>query len=276
MRNPGKADQIQMNTPHLTATIRLIALAGSISLFASANGHAAFANLPSPTNETPGVMLDANTAGLTGTVLAVIDSSFIDNALPTPFAQGVLRSFVVDRGGGLLDFYYQVVNTTPVPMIADPDEQFYRLKTTGGFDPSLIVSVAQTNSLAGLVAGVGSGFVPGSYTTGAALKPATTSDRDVGTTGSVGFDFPVQPPVPFVDDPKNIAPGQKSSFLVVRTNSSVFGQVEARVSGAATSSAATFAAIPEPSSFIFGIALLGACFGRGPKTLRRPGQSAVA
>ena len=266
MRNPSQAkSKINMNIPPLNTTIRVLALAGSLSLLSTATSQAAFANLPSPTNETPGVTLDANTLGLAGTVLAVLDSNFVDNALPTPFAQGTLRTIVVDRDPSAavaLDFYYQLINTTPIPTVADPDQQFYRLKTTGGFNTSLIIGAGQTNDLSGLTAGVGSGFVPGSYTTGATLKPATTADRDVGTVGSVGFDFPVQPPLPFVDDPKNIAPGQRSSFLVVRTNSSVFGQVEARISGGATSFATTFAAIPEPSSAIFGLALLGTSFVR--------------
>lgn len=271
MRKPSQI-KILMTIQTMSTTIRILALASSLSLLATSSSRAAFANLPSPTNETPGVLLDANTLGLTGTVLAVLDSNFVDNALPTPFAQGTLRTIVVDRDPSAavaLDFYYQLVNTTPIPTVADPDQQFYRLKTTGGFAPSLIVGVGQTNDLSGLTAGLGSGFVPGSYTTGATLKPATTADRDVGTVGSVAFDFPVQPPLPFTDDARNIAPGQRSSFLVVRTNSTVFGQLEARVSGGATSFATTFAAIPEPSSVVFGIALLGTCFGRGAKMLRR-------
>ena len=258
-----------MNPQKITKTVRSLALAGGLSLFATATGHAAFANLPSPTNEFPGVTRDANTTGLTGTVLSVVNSPFVDNALPTPFAQGNLRSFVVDRGAGLLDFYYQLVNTTAPSTFADPDQQFFRLKTTGGFDPSLIISVGQTNNISGLTAGAGSGFSAGSYTTGAALKPAATGDRDVGTIGSVGFDFPVQPPLPFIDDPKNIAPGQASSFLVVRTSSMSYGQVQAAISGAATSFATTIAAVPEPSSILFGLALLGSCLSRRARIAHR-------
>ena len=253
----------------ITNTVRLLALAGGLSLFATATGHAAFADLPSPTAEFPGVLLDANTTGLTGTVLSVMDSPFTDNALPDPFAQGTLRSFVVDRGAGMLDFYYQLVNTSPVGEVALPDSDFYRLKTTGSFDQSLVISIAQTNDLSGLTAGAGSGFVAGSFTTGAFLKPATTGDRDVGTIGSIGFDFPAQPPIPFIDDPKNIGPGQSSAFFVVRTNSTSFAQVEARISGAATSFATTFTAVPEPGSILFGLALIGSCLGRSARIARR-------
>ena len=250
-------------------TVRISTLAGSILLAGAASSLAAFNGLPSPTNETPGVLLDPNTVGLTGTVLAVHDSPFVDSALPTPFASGVLRSFVVDRdptAGVALDYYYQLVNTSPVGIVPDPDQDFFRLKTTGGFDPSLLVSVAQTTSLSGLVAGVGSGFNAGAYTV-AALKPATTADRDVGTVGSVGFDFPVQPPVPFTDDPRNIAAGQTSSFLVVRTNSSSYGLVETRISGASTSFTTAFAAVPEPSSALFGLALFGTALSRRRKSV---------
>ena len=163
-------------------------------------------------------------------------------------------------------------HVTGVPTVSPDDvadQEFFRMKTTGGFNPSLIVSVGQTDNLTGLVAGAGSNFVPGSYTVGATLKPALTADRDVATVGSVGFDFPTHPPDAFVGDPKNVAPGQSSSFLVVRTSSTVFGQVAAAVSGAGTSFAATFAAIPEPGTAVFGLAMLGMCFTRGAKAVRQ-------
>jgi len=233
---------------NLSSVWRSLALA--MIVVASTTAQAAFRPLPSPTPETPGVALDLNTLGLTGTVLATLDSPFVDNAVPTPFAQGTLRSLVVDRGGGLLDVYYQLVNTSPPP--PDLVSEFYRLKTIGGFDPSLLLSVAQTNSLSGLVAGAGSGFVAGNYVTGGALQPASTADRDVGTIGSVGFDFPFQRPA-FIGDANNVQAGESSSFLVVRTNASQFGSVRVSISGAATSFANSFAvttAIPEPGTCV--------------------------
>ncbi len=250
-----------------TKSVQILALSGGLSVFLVATSFGAFNNLPSPTNETPGVVLDPNTLGLTGTVLAVNDSNFVDNAFPTSFAQGTLRSFVVDRDAGpgvALDFYYQLINTTGGPV--DIDKEFYRLKTTGGFDPSLVVSVAQTTSLSGLIAGVGSGFVAGSYTA-TGLKAAATADRDVATLGSVGFDFPIQPPIPFTGDVHNIGVGEASSFLVVRTNSAGYGLVETAVSGSATAFPTAFAAIPEPSSVLFGFALIGTAMTRRRKQL---------
>jgi len=239
----------------ITSMFPLFAIASALSLLLTETSQAAFTALPSPTAEFPGVSLGPVQATGGGTVLATLDTAFADNAMPTPFATGTLRSFVVDRGGGLLDFYYQLVNTTRQP---DFTSEFFRMKTTGGFNPSLVLSVGQTDSLAGLVAGAGSGFVAGNYTTGVSLQPAETADRDVATLGSVGFDFPMQPPPAFIGDPMNIEAGETSTFLVVRTNSRSYGNVNMVIDGAGTSVAASFAAVPEPGSMIFGLALLGA------------------
>jgi hypothetical protein len=236
----------------------LVSLVSAISLLVAASSQAAFTSLPSPTPEFPGVPLGANQATGGGTVLATLNSSFVDNAMPTSFASGILRSFVVDRGGGLLDFYYQLINTSAPP--PDMLSEFFRMKTLGGFDPSLVLSVGQTDSLAGLVAGSGSGFVAGSYTTGAGLQAAATADRDVATLGSVGFDFPTQPPPAFIGDPNNVEQGESSTFLVVRTNSKSYGNVQMTIDGAGTSFANTFAPVPEPGSMIFGLAVLGITF----------------
>ena len=249
-----------MNTPKPnTVTFRVAALVGAFSLIALSTSQAAFVGLPSPTPETPGVALGGLTTIGVGTVVAFQSQAFVDNALPTPFATGRLNSFVVDRGGGLLDFYYQVVNTSPGP---DPfgDADFYRFKTTGGFTEAghqvNPVQVAQTNSLVGLTTGAFAAQIAG-LTQGAGLQAAQTADRDLGTPGSVGFDFPIQPPIPFTGDVNNVNFGESSSFLVVRTNSTQFGVVEGRVSGSATSFSSTFAAVPEPSSVLFGLAMFG-------------------
>lgn len=226
----------------------------AVALALTARIQAALVELPSPTPATPGVALDLFTGQLSGTVLATMSSSFADNALPNPFATGTLYSLVVDRGGGLLDFYYQLVNTTDVPT-DDPDDttEFYRLKTTGGFGTSLVISVGQTDSLSGLVAG-NSDFDANQYRPGD--KPAATADRDVATVGSVGFYFPVQPPQPFIGDAANIAPDQASAYLVVRTDATQYGLVNVRINGAATAEAMAFAPtpVPEPASLAIGVA----------------------
>lgn len=225
-----------------------LAFALAIFLASSQKGIADLVNLSSPTPETPGVAMDPFTGQFTGTVLATLNSPFVDNALPTPFATGTLYSLVVDRGGGLLDFYYQLVNTTDVPTDeADETTEFFRIKTTGGFGTNLVISVAQTDSLSGLVAG-NSDFDSNQYRAGD--KPAATADRDVATVGSIGFSFPVQPPLPFIGDPANIAPDQASAYLVVRTDATQYGLVNVRISGAATSETMAFApaSVPEPST----------------------------
>ena len=208
--------------------------------------------LPPNTPETPGASLPSDTAGvLSGTVLAVLDSPFTDNAQP-PFATGVLRSFVVDRDptpAVALDFVYQLVNTSTGTR--DVTHEFFRFTTIRGFDAGAL-EVANTNSLSGLVAGAGSGFVIGSYMQGAALKPAATADRDAVTPGSVGFDFPTQPPLPSIDDPRNIGQGEASSFLVVRTGNTTFATVPTQISGAATSTPNALAPLaPTGSIFVW-------------------------
>ena len=249
------------NKNPITTTVRAAALVGAFSLIALSSTQAAFTPLPFGTPETPGVPLGAPMLGATGKVIAFNPQSFVDNAQPTPFASGILNSFVVDRGGGLLDFYYQVVNTSTGP---DPfgDADLYRLKTLAGFDPvqnSQLVSgllVGQTNTLTGLdtsmfpaVAGL---------TQGAGLQAAATADQSVGTIGSVGFDFPTQPPLPFTGNPNDVNFGESSSFLIVRTNSTVFGAIQSAISGSATAfPVGTFAAVPEPSSVLFGLAMFG-------------------
>ncbi len=211
----------------------------------------AFVTLPSPTPEVPGVLLDPNTTGLAGTVVG-----FMDDALPTPFASGTLRTIVVDRdptAGVALDFYYQLVNSSPGP---DPmgDADFFRFKTTGGFSNTQVpgvdpVAVAQTTTLAGLVGGT-SGINFGSYAQGGALQTAMTADRDVGSPGSVGFDFPNHPA--FTGSPNNVNFGQSSAFLVVRTNAANFVATQSAVSGSSTAFPITFAptANAGPANFV--------------------------
>ena len=240
-----------MNNPKvLTTTFKVATFAVAFSLIASAS-QAAFVSLPSPTPEVPGALLGGLTSTGGGTVLAFRDSAFTN-----AFTSGTLRSFVVDRdptAAVALDFYYQVVNTTPVPDMGD--EQIFRVKTVGGFDSTANpVFVAQTDVLTGLLAGA-SGINLGSFTT-SGLKPARTADRDEGSPSSVGFEFPVAPGG-ILPDPANIASLQNSTFLVVRTNSSSFVNAIAQVSSADTSLVSTFAAVPEPSSILFGLGMFG-------------------
>lgn len=221
--------------------------------------------LPSPTPETPGIPLGGYTTGFTGTVVAFQQTSFVDNVRPIPFARGIFNSFVVDRGGGLLDFYYQLVNTS------DPDPfgfaDFFRFDIVAGYNqlqnPFLLsgILVAQTNSLAGLntfafpaIAGL---------TQGAGLQAAATADRDVGTFGNVGFSFPTQPPIPSIGNPNNVNVDETSAFLVVRTISPTYAVAQSRVSGFGTATIGTFAPTPEPTSSL--LCLAGLCVTLGSR-----------
>lgn len=236
-----------MTTPKTKLTFKSAALMGAFSLIIATASQAAFVALPSPAD--PPVVLGGLTAIGAGTVLASSSAPYV-----APFSNGTLNTFVVDRGGGLLDFYYQVVNLTPGP---DPfgDDQIARIAIENSFnypgvDP---VFVAQTdvNPATG-VAGVG-------------LKPASVADRDRPTgnpltLGSIGFNFPTAPPndPTFLSDPLNVASGQSSTFMVVRTNSTVFGAATASIgSNGGFTQVGTFAPIPEPSSILFGIAMFG-------------------
>lgn len=258
----------------IATTFHVFALAGAISLFAAATSQAGFVPLgPGLVSDNPGVSLGANQSTGGGTVLKALDVNFTDNATdsfgnPLPFATGTLRSFVVDRGGGLLDFYYQLVNTTPGPAGVDLTKELYRIKSIGGFGPAETLSVGQTNTLAGLFAGGSSGFVPGSYTT-VGLKSANSADRELGTPGSVGFDFPSTEPAFIGNAAENIDAGQTSSFLVIRSNSKTYGVTSVAIDGAATSFAVAFSSVPEPGSMVFGLALLGVtAAGRRQRTAR--------
>ena len=104
-----------MNKPKaISTTFKAAAFFGAFSLIASVS-QAAFVPLSSPTPEVPGALLLGLTATGGGTVLATLDSPFTN-----AFTSGIYRSTVVDRDPGagvLLDFYYQVINTTPIPDI---------------------------------------------------------------------------------------------------------------------------------------------------------------
>ena len=231
-----------MNKPKaISTTFKAAALVSVFSLISSVS-QAAFVALPSPTPEVPGALLGGLTATGGGSIVASASSPFTN-----AFTSGIYNTFVVDRDPGagvLLDFYYQVINTTPTPDIIG-DEQIFRIKTVGGFDATVDpVLAAQTD------------IDPTTGLSVSGLKPARTADRDEGSPFSVGFEFPVAPGG-IVADPLNIASLQSSTFMVVRTNSSTYTSAIAQVSSGDTSLVSTFAAVPEPSSILFGLGMFG-------------------
>ena len=188
-----------------------------ITLVVGAKGN--FAVIPSPTNETPGVSL-SGTAGLTGTILAAKESPFAGgaNSVGTP-TTGIVRSMVVDPGGGFLDFYYQIVNTTSGGPNLGSDIFRYDIL---GFPPATVASVTfRTGSALATL----NGSAPASWYSsqiGTTSSPPASADRDVAVTGNIGFDFPAQPPAAFGGSSGNVDAGQTSYWMVIRANVSTY------------------------------------------------------
>jgi hypothetical protein len=224
------------SAPICSAALRVATIVSALVLVSAPTNFAAFMPLPSSTPEDPGVDLDTGTGGLTGTVIAAQDSLF-QNSFGD--LKGVLRSLVVDTGAGY-DFYYQLVNTgTDQGIGAD----FFRMATSGSFD-AFTLSVTYASNLTGLnFDGFSNGPTGGvgPYITG--TKPEFTVDRDVATSGSVGFDFG---PLRFLGDPDNINPGESSTFAVVRSNAAGFQTKTMTISGVDTAIVPTYVPTPEP------------------------------
>lgn len=219
---------------------------GVFSLISSAQ--AAFVTLPFPSPEGA-VSLGGLTSIPAGTLLASRSSAYTDVFGST----GILNSYVVQTGGvgSPLDFYYQVVNTTPAPDPFGPgDEQISRISIQGGFPTTTVNatnSVAQTN------------VSPLTFLANASLQPAATADRGepLITNGNLGFNFPAGINN-FQTNPANIASGESSTFLVVRSTSTTFASQTARVElNGGTQELASFAAVPEPGSILFGLGMFG-------------------
>ena len=222
----------------LTHRLRTTALTGIFTVSSAATAFTAMVPLPENTGEIPGLALDAGTTGLTGTVIAAQDSLFQTSG----DFKGILRSMVVDTGLGY-DFYYQLVNTgTDLGFGAD----FFRMKTKGGFDGMTItVSYRADADFTGLnFAGFSDGPSGGApYSVG--TKAIFSADRDVGTQGSVGFDFSSSH---FLFDAANIHPGQASRFAVIHTDATSYLPVNMDISGVDTARIASFAVVPEPQA----------------------------
>lgn len=228
------------STSSYSSARRTMVLASMLVLASAATNFAALMPLPSPTPEDPGVTLEPGTGGLTGTVIAAQDSLFANSFGDF---EGVLRSLVVDTGGGY-DFYYQLVNTgTDQGIGAD----FFRMTTSGAY-AGLNLSVTYASDFTGLNFGAfinGPAGGAGPYAVG--TKPEYSADRDVATTGSVGFDFGLSG---FLDDPENVFPGESSTFAVVRTGVTGFRAGTMTISGVGSDTVPTFVPVPEPGAIM--------------------------
>ena len=136
-----------------------------------------FAPVPSDTDKDPGVPLSA-TGGLSGSVVYANAEPFA-GTLDSDLA-GTLRTMVVDRGGGLFDFYYQITNASSVVALGGSD--IFRVAVGGYEEASVEVSAAYTASIAG-VTGAPAAFHTSTPTAG---KTVRSADRDPALRNAQG------------------------------------------------------------------------------------------
>lgn len=259
------------------------AVVGATAIFGAASAKAAFANVPDNTAETPGIAL-SGTAGLGGTVIASQEQAWTGTVVNANTYQGILRSMVVDTGAGY-DFYYQVLNTSLGGI--DVGNDIFRIAIPGYSltDPTFPVDATyRTDGLAGLTLdALSTTWVPTQISNNAGGGEVFSADRDPALDtpdffgGGAAFDFDASQlfnlnvPGGPTTAPDNIEAGERSNWLVLRTNYSAFNVVDSAVqtSGGGTGLASTFAPIPEPSTVLFGLAMFGVCAGgrlRKPRT----------
>jgi hypothetical protein len=193
-------------------------LIGAISV---SNASATLLGTPLLPNDSGIIPLD-----VTGTPPGTLLASLLAPFSSTRFS-GTIESAVYRETSGMLDFYYQVMNSANSidPIARETDSVFSGFST----------SVAFRSDGA---SGVGNGFVNGG-------RAPTTADRNVN--GSVvGFEFP---PSLLTE----IDPGLHSDVLVISTNATNFAAGNASVIDGTTFTAASFqpaSAVPEPGSML--------------------------
>jgi hypothetical protein len=236
--------------PIAAASNCLLTLAAA-TLLSAFSAQAALVAPGTPFN--PGVPIGAGTTiavtgSLFGTVLADQTIPFAelnpDGGPEGPFFTGTLRSVVVQRADtSTLDFYYQVINTTPSELFPG-DAEIFALAVENfdgfGFAPNDAVDlIFRTDGLSGLLSAPA--FVNGT-------AAAFTGYREAMTGGSVGFQFANDPAAPLFN-PTNLKMGETSNFLVVRTTASQFGIAPTLVFGNfGTAITQAYAPVPEPAA----------------------------
>jgi hypothetical protein len=200
-------------------------LAAALAVFAiiAASSVAAGATPLPPNNTivTPSLLTDAP-----GDLVAVGSSDIDSSDIAATFFYAV---FDPAGGGSALDFYYQIfiddngatdtldlATILPFP-IAVVTDVFYRTDDVTGF-----VAIEPP-------AAAGPGAIP--------------AEARRNPNGTVRFDF---------SDgvPGEVAPGEASAIMVVRTNVPYFGLGEANFSGLTSGDSTAFAPIPEPGSLL--------------------------
>ena len=210
-----------------------IAVSAALGIAHAAHGSAvvlpAGGNVLTPGSVNPG-----------GTVFADLTSAF---TAPGGLFSGTLRTLAVKEAGGTFDFYYQIANTTTNPL------EFIDGFVASNFTGFTTAVDWSTNGLTGIL-GAGA-FSPG-------ITPSESATRDLAPPDDVSFFFPF-------GSLNNSGAQNPSAFLFVRTNATGFAPGQVVVSGAGTTPPInSFApsAIPEPSSALFGVAILSTIAGR--------------
>jgi hypothetical protein len=252
------------------------AAVGATAILGLTNANAAFLNVPDNTAEAPGILLGGGTVGLGGTVIASQEQAWTGTIVNANTYQGTLRSMVVDTGSGY-DFYYQVINTSLGGTNAGND--IFRIAIPGYslVDPTNPVDATfRTDGLAGLTLdALSTTWVGTDISNNAGGGQVYSADRDAALDtpdffgGGAAFDFDASQlfnlavPGGPTTAPDNIEAGERSNWLVLRTNYSAFNVVDSAVqtAGGGTGLASTFAPIPEPSTVLFGLAMFGVCAG---------------
>ena len=237
-----------MNNPRpILVKLKSVALVGGIAFLATAASHASFVGPATPGVEGSVTLSPAVPVaeGLpTGTLLASLVAPFSET-FGANFS-GTLTSKVYDRDPGpgiLLDFYYLVSNTSPgKPSLPAGISDIYRFDTDKGTYAG--VTGVLFNGVTDTINGVASG-------TGSFAKKA---DFGFGQPNAIGFEWNVLDGIA-----GNLDVGQKSQWLVVRTNASIYANALGGVFGVGSAFAQTFAPVPEPATIGFGVAMLGVC-----------------
>lgn len=179
----------------------------------------------------------ASTLG-TFSLLASKSSAF--TATDSTAFSGVLDSWVVGNDTnntlGGLDFVYRVTNS------GDSTDAIHRM-TVNGFG-GLLVNAGYLSS----------GSTPTGEAFSLGLTP-TFADRGGAPGDNAGFSF-LQSLISGTTF-NSLLPGQTSSYLVLYTNATTFGDSMASVIDGSVASAATFAPVPEPETYALMLAGLG-------------------
>lgn len=241
-----------------TAFSKAILLAGAFSLIAVSVSSAALTPVAYGTPDPGPAPVVLGAPDNTGTYVTSVDSVFSTTDGSGNVLSETLRTIVVSRTSGPagLDFYYQLINNSS-PLALGIDSDIFRLAIEGGFVGSTI-TVGNISSLTGITG------LPGGYVAGANISNAA----DFGGVaqgqvleGTVGFDFSTTPLPPFGTNPLDLEAGESTPFLVVHTDSTTFAAASASAYGGFSSlnspALSTFAAVPEPGSILFGLAMFG-------------------